>query len=84
MFFLVFGSEASFRILRVSFCRPWVLILEALGLILEALGIIFEALGPHFGGLGPHFGGLGASFLRLGGICGPSWPSKTISGGLRI
>ena len=83
MTFLVFGSEASFW-------KPWGLILLALGplfggldLILEALGLILEALGHHFRGLGPHLGGLGASFLRLGGVCGPSWLSKTISKGLR-
>ena len=66
MFFLVFGSEAFFRIRRVSFCRPWVLILEPLDFILEALGLILEAFGASF--WRPW-----ASFWRPWGIIFEAW-----------
>ena len=51
-------------------------------MVVQAWAFIFQTLSLRFGGLVAHSGSHGASFVRLGGLCGPSWPSRPIMQGL--
>ena len=50
-------------------------------MVVQAWAFIFQTLSLRFGGLVAHSGSHGASFVRLGGLCGPSWPSRPIMQG---
>ena len=50
-------------------------------MVVQAWAFIFQTLSLRFGSLVAHSGSHGASFVRLGGLCGPSWPSRPIMQG---